>query len=1516
MLPLKRQITLALFTVFFTSSTLALQAGPGGPGGPGGPPHSTDYYYTETQPNISNYISPLGENIFNEIIDPQMGELSFTATDIAIPGNFDLPVRLTRIRHPALWKSHSIKMRKEVDESFGDWRLDFPHMYWPQSEFLTMNFETACGNATQRSHGFGYVMPNPSHSAPILYVNGSGKTLRIPLASAAGNYPSGTDYITEDNWIAKCNPIDNGSFELVVYSPEGDEYLFNNSDRSSTGFFYATKVTDKNGNWVKYEDIYSTSGRIHSSDGREINLHRDSVGGKITQADANGKSWYYSYNNLYVGTTISSLYQATRPDNKSFTYQYVYPNFTPSSHVSRHTVINSEVQYTFSHPEGASTNFVLKTNTACIGKVFGFTGFHFCTDSPGGSKEDMRWYARVASKTITTPTNSYNWLYTYSNDAFSTSRTLSIAGPDKTQKFTFEGAFGLNKLVKEEVLENSTGSALETVTHTYEQVLNNGISCPLTAYTYGYNATVHSGWHYSLACEQDGSPASWIYDDGTETASQSRNYIYDMHKYRRTSSVITRGTDLYTTEILSYNIYHNPVTLKEFNNFSSNTRYKKINYLSSLSANYVNAQLDTYQLSTNGTSWTTVVDLDYDSNWNVNSFKSFGRTFWSVATRHSDGNVKKIEFGNGLRWQEYNDYYRGHPRSILLPNRYASGSNSFSQTVNNDGTIANQTDRNGNLTSYQYDPLSRLTNIDIGDSSFSDTNISYRSKNTTDPSFYTGPLVAEVTRGNYQQTTYYDYLLRPNLIRTRDTSDNSSSVYVKRQFNIAGQATFASYPSTTANPTIGIETTFDALGRLTKSQETNTSYNTNFSYISGNRVTTTDANNQSITTTYLAWGAPQTNLATYIAAPHGVNTAISYNLFENITQVTQGGKTQKWVYDNYQDLCKSYTPESNWQYTSFDTEGKLEWYAKGVIEGSDSCNRGNVAASKKVFHYYDNQGVLEQVNYSDSTLDINYTIDGNGNPLTISNSEVVLDYSWNSQNLVESEQMSIDGFQFSLDKDYNSLSQINSVQYPSGRSITFSPDATGLTSSILGIVSDVSYSPTRQPSYIQFNNGVTISNSFDSRLLPSSSVAKNSGNTTLVSHSFSFDGVKNLIGQTDNISSNYSMILSYDGLSRLTAASGYWGSGSINYDTLGNITSKVLGSQSINYLYDVSNRLSSVSGSVTKSYTYDASGSITNNGAYSLIYNQAGQTVSASSTTMRYDGNSKRVAKQTSSGTIYTMYDSNGTVFYQRRADGTEVDTIYLANKPIAEIEKIAGNDTYKYIHTDLLGSPIAEINSSQSVTSRLYYKPFGEMKNGMTGGVGYTGHIQDTELDLVYMQARYYDPVIGRFYSNDPVDAVSHLSNEEGIKGFNRYSYAVNNPYKYTDPDGKAICGGICIGVAIIAAKVGPKIYKAYKTYKSNKRIQKVLKNKQSTGKKGEQTSSSGSKGADKDFKTLTKGSDVKTYENGTKVGKTPDGRTVDKHGSSGKSGKGADVKKGTDSIKIKNESGKTKTTIRYPEN
>jgi RHS repeat-associated protein len=65
--------------------------------------------------------------------------------------------------------------------------------------------------------------------------------------------------------------------------------------------------------------------------------------------------------------------------------------------------------------------------------------------------------------------------------------------------------------------------------------------------------------------------------------------------------------------------------------------------------------------------------------------------------------------------------------------------------------------------------------------------------------------------------------------------------------------------------------------------------------------------------------------------------------------------------------------------------------------------------------------------------------------------------------------------------------------------------------------------------------------------------------------------------------------------------------------------------------------------------------------------------------------------------------------------------------------------------------------------------------------GIGYTGHVMDGATGLTYMQQRYYDQSIGRFLSVDPVVANGHT----GIN-FNRYRYALNNPYRFTDPDGR----------------------------------------------------------------------------------------------------------------------------------
>jgi hypothetical protein len=68
-------------------------------------------------------------------------------------------------------------------------------------------------------------------------------------------------------------------------------------------------------------------------------------------------------------------------------------------------------------------------------------------------------------------------------------------------------------------------------------------------------------------------------------------------------------------------------------------------------------------------------------------------------------------------------------------------------------------------------------------------------------------------------------------------------------------------------------------------------------------------------------------------------------------------------------------------------------------------------------------------------------------------------------------------------------------------------------------------------------------------------------------------------------------------------------------------------------------------------------------------------------------------------------------------------------------------------------------------------------------------------------MQARYYDPVIGRFYSNDPVGVMGHIGRGNPVHGFSRYTYANNNPYKYTDPDGEF---AIQLAATFIGAAIG----------------------------------------------------------------------------------------------------------------
>jgi RHS repeat-associated protein len=120
-------------------------------------------------------------------------------------------------------------------------------------------------------------------------------------------------------------------------------------------------------------------------------------------------------------------------------------------------------------------------------------------------------------------------------------------------------------------------------------------------------------------------------------------------------------------------------------------------------------------------------------------------------------------------------------------------------------------------------------------------------------------------------------------------------------------------------------------------------------------------------------------------------------------------------------------------------------------------------------------------------------------------------------------------------------------------------------------------------------------------------------------------------------------------------------------------------------------------------------------------------------------------------------------------------------------------SDTVYYYSSDSLHSEVVITDQNRNVVERTHYAPYGQvLDRSLRDGPGYTGHAEDPGTGLVYMQQRYYDPVAGRFLSADPVGLSGSGAN------FNRYWYANDNPYRYTDPDGRlSDCTGSHIGGA-----------------------------------------------------------------------------------------------------------------------
>ena len=267
----------------------------------------------------------------------------------------------------------------------------------------------------------------------------------------------------------------------------------------------------------------------------------------------------------------------------------------------------------------------------------------------------------------------------------------------------------------------------------------------------------------------------------------------------------------------------------------------------------------------------------------------------------------------------------------------------------------------------------------------------------------------------------------------------------------------------------------------------------------------------------------------------------------------------------------------------------------------------------------------------------------------------------------------------------------------------------------------------------------------------------------------------------------------YDALGRL--ASTDWGA--VTYSSNGNVLSKG-GTGTMTY---------ATTGSPYKiDRLYASSASVTQASTQTISYTSFDRPESISeddyTAAFTYDAGYDRVKMYiTNNGYAYmTKYYIGGRYEREEHAGGDTVQRLFLGgdayNAPMVLQKTGSGSWTPYVIGRDYLGSITNIVNTSGTQVAEYGYDAWGRMRDPQTFtlypitsepslllGRGYCGHEHLPLFGLINMNARLYDPVPGRFLSPDP-----YVQAPDFTQNFNRYSYALNNPLKYSDESGEFI--------------------------------------------------------------------------------------------------------------------------------
>lgn len=1226
-----------------------------------------DQKYIESIGKASD-VSPVSVDSFGEQIDLATGAGQFRWTDIDIPGNNALPVRLQR----------SLVIEDQANgggilPGFGyAGSVDVPYLkgnFGPDGWVVDLTGSTArCTktNVGPPNYADGVFTAADYWDGNWLHVPWEGDQVLLNHLDSAQPRPAGTVLMTKNSWAISCLPATKNGYPgeaFLAVSPSGEKYYFDwvtahlrpalskryanfahstaSMDRQ-TVFFLVSRIEDRFGNYVNYTYSGDRLTGIAASDGRFINLTW--TGGYVTSVSSSIGTWTYAYGQTPNAVTVTT----TQPDGSHWTYAAsgaLYIEATPS------LPLYDGGGDLCPEPEPSVGSFTMAvTQPSGATGTFDFEVMRHVKENIPRLCNSFLDESLMSYKYLTIPNFSdaftlvtktigglgltpMEWDYDYAGGApmgfedncdgtkprlCPPTTTTTVRGPDRSYKqYTIGNMWNLNSgqvLHVDEGYETGTDPNVQAVIlrstdNTYFSDDDIGTqpfpSCPgLTG-----NSRMDQ---VANACLRPVKIRTITQDGASFTANNT------------TFDVFARPTTTVKSNTLGY-------TKTDVTTYADNTSLWVLGQVARQTSNGVEVAATTFDAAT------ALPKM-------VSSFGKVRQTIgYNLVTGDQDGTVASVTDGDGNTTTLAN-WNRGIPQTI----GYADGTG-ISASVDNSGLIRWVDDENGFRTCYDYDPMGRVKSITypsetqahVCDSSaWAPTTMSFVGGNTSAAyGVPAGQWRQTTLTGNGRKVVLYDALWRPIVDQSLDLANVANTVTeVFKRYDASGRLQFQSYPMSTngqavwSDPALqGTHTLYDALDRPVEVDQdagpelgvvkTITAYQT------GLKTRITNPNGFSTITSFLAFDEPMTDWPVDIDSadgmPEEIDTDIQRDIFgkpQSITRHNPSGsvaETRNYEYDANQQLCRTTEPETGTTLTGYDGAGNVAWTGGGLPVTTRCADAGTAAVlAAKVVRGYDKRNRIKTISFPDGMADatFGYAPDGKLATSTALNggSDVVTtSYGYDHRRNLVGERLQYGMTDWSVGYGYDRNGKLASQVYPSGLTVNFAPNALGQPTLAGAYATGITYYPNGGMKQFTYGNGIVHTLIQDARGLPQRS-RDAYGTTAVLDDSYDYDANGNVLGISDGLpSARGNRDMTYDGQDRLLTTTSPMFNGTVatyTYDALDNLISVKAPGRNQTYAYDTNWHLANIrnasSGATEVGLGYDAQGNVDNKNGMRFAFDQ------------------------------------------------------------------------------------------------------------------------------------------------------------------------------------------------------------------------------------------------------------------------------------------------------------------------